>query len=98
MGVLTHGRMLPSVEMDKQKWKEVFGDTFKNKLPEQAAFSSIFLVDDFVGSGTTFFREDEKTPGNFKGKLMKLVRGLPDPGSDWRLADDVVIYVHHYIG
>lgn len=98
MGVLTHERMLPSVEMDKQKWKDVFADTFRDKLPEDSAFSSIVLVDDFVGSGTTFFREDEDTPGRFKGKLMKLVRGLPDPGDDWRLADEVVIYVHHYIG
>lgn len=98
MGILTHERMLPSVEMDKQKWKDVFADTFKNKFPEESAFSSIVLVDDFVGSGTTFFREDEKAVDGFKGKLVKLLRGLPDQDDDWRLADEVVIYVHHYIG
>lgn len=96
MGVLTHERMLPSVEMDHRKWKSVFKKTFENSFPGESGFSSVFLIDDFVGSGTTFFRKEDG--GNQAGKLAKLMKNLPDEDEKWRLANEVVFYVHHYIG
>jgi hypothetical protein len=96
MGTLSHEQMLPSVEMDGAKWKAVLKKMRKAVKDEKAAVSKIFLIDDFVASGTTFLRQEDD--GTWDGKLIKLLRTMPKEDKAWIVADCATIHVHHYIG
>lgn len=48
-----------------------------NEVPDkQATFKTIFLLDDFSGSGLSLIRKDDK--GNYEGKLQKMYQRLFD--------------------
>lgn len=96
MGTLSHEQMLPSVEMDPKKWKAVLGKMRKQVKDTSAPISKIFLIDDFVASGTTFLRQEED--GEWDGKLIKLLRAVPREDKEWAIDDNATIHVHHYIG
>jgi len=58
-----------------------------------ARFSFVFLLDDFVASGTTLLRE---TGGIWKGKLLRFWDDTQSVIAS-HFEDDWVLHVHHYI-
>jgi hypothetical protein len=95
MGVLSHEQMLPSVEMNREKWKAVLKKMRKHLKDDKLGISKLVLIDDFVGSGTTFLRLEDD---GWDGKLCKMLNSLPDQGKDWIIEDGATVHVHHYIG
>lgn len=75
----------------KSKLAEALRD---RRLPGEAKFQSVIVVDDFSGSGTTMLRLDD---GNWKGKLPKIQRHIAELKSNDVIAEDANVIVLLYL-
>ena len=96
-GVISNEQIVVAAHIDEEKWD----DLLKNlrKAPGQAPdarFSLVYLIDDFVGTGTTFIRKDSES-GAWKGKLAKFHKTVRDYRRDSPFEPSVGVCVHHYI-
>lgn len=94
-GIINNEQIVTAPRINQHKWKELLDDLRKATGNVEERFAFVYLVDDFVGSGTTLLRKED---GNWKGKL-------------WRFWDDVerdgvlgthfdqgwTVCVHHYL-
>lgn len=97
--LLTNEQLVLATQLDTEKWEDLLGNLREDLKDEQAQFRLVYLVDDFAGTGTSFFRYNDKKQ-KWSGKLWRfresierarqaLGRDLFDP--NWELC------VHHYI-
>lgn len=96
-GVISNEQIVVAAHIDEEKW----GDLLKNlrKAPGQAPdarFALVYLIDDFVGTGTTFIRKDSES-GAWKGKLAKFYKTVQDYHRGSPFEPSVGVCVHHYI-
>ena len=88
--------------MNRDKWAEVSKKLRKALGDDNARFSRVFLIDDFVGSGKTLLRWEEEE-SQWDGKLVKFWnegQRLMDDGQTVfasHLESSWSLYVHHYI-
>jgi len=87
------------INVDYDKWE----DLGKNLSQESGMvagekFDSVYLIDDFTASGTTFIRQ---VHGEWKGKLKRfndqIVAAKKDLGETFPIASNYALHVHHYI-
>lgn len=75
-------QVLPMYYPNQEKLQDMYDELHKDSLlkgTNRNLFESLFLVDDFTASGTSFARkEDEK----FKGKIIKILKGLKPSDAD----------------
>jgi hypothetical protein len=99
VGLLSNEQLVPATQLDGEKWEDLLGNLRKDLNDPKAQFRLVYLVDDFAGTGTSFFRYNEKRQ-KWTGKLcrfkdsIELARQAPggDPfEADWELC------VHHYL-
>ena len=99
VGLLTNEQLVLATQLDKEKWEDLLGNLREDLKDEQALFRLVYLVDDFAGTGTSFFRYNEKKQ-TWSGKLWRFKESIEGArqvlGSDpfdpnWELC------VHHYI-
>lgn len=99
VGLLTNEQLVLATQLDKEKWEDLLGNLREDLKDEQALFRLVYLVDDFAGTGTSFFRYNE-TKKKWSGKLWRFKESIEGArqvlGSDpfdpnWELC------VHHYI-
>lgn len=99
VGLLTNEQLVLATQLDKEKWEDLLGNLREDLKDEQALFRLVYLVDDFAGTGTSFFRYNEKKE-KWSGKLWRFKESIEGArqvlGSDpfdpnWELC------VHHYI-
>lgn len=96
-GRIQNDQVAPAIELDPGKWGSMLSKLQKD--PDggpDARFEFVFLLDDFVGSGTTLLRiEDKQT---LDGKLLKLwdLMKRNDLVSKI-LAPTYQVVVHHYV-
>lgn len=64
---------------------------------EPATFESVWLIDDFTGSGQTLIRPDPDSIGEFKGKLPKFRQRLEQLGGLGLLESDASVDVLIYV-
>ena len=98
-GLLTNEQLVIATQVDQDKWKDLLDSLREDLKDNTARFKLIYLIDDFAGTGTSFFRYNEKK-GKWTGKLLRFRDSLenalgtvPD-----LLADDWQLCIHHYIG
>jgi hypothetical protein len=101
VGLLTNEQLVVATQVDSDKWQDLL-QSLRNDLADPAAcFRLVYLIDDFVGTGTSFLRYDE-TKLKWKGKLIKFKSALDaavaQQGSGGLLATDWQLCVHHYVG
>lgn len=83
-------QVLPMYYPNQEKLQDMFDELQKDSLLKGTSrnlFESLFLVDDFTASGTSFARmEDDK----FKGKIIKVLKGLKpkEAGTDGKSDDE----------
>lgn len=68
-------QVLPMYYPNQEKLQDMYDELQKDSLlkgTNRNLFESLFLVDDFTASGTSFARKEEK----FKGKIIKVLREL----------------------
>lgn len=99
VGLLTNEQLVLATQLDKEKWEDLLGNLREDLKDEQALFRLVYLVDDFAGTGTSFFRHN-KEKQKWSGKLWRFKESIEGArqvlGSDpfdpnWELC------VHHYI-
>lgn len=95
-GVISHEQVATAPRINRAKWDELLKDLRKSTGNPDERFSFVYLVDDFVGSGTTLLREEEG--GNWNGKLLRFWNDLNDAGVlEGHFEQDWTLCVHHYI-
>jgi hypothetical protein len=85
-GILSHEQIYLTYELSEQRVAKMkdeliedLNNRFKlelNKDSEQAKFKTLFLIDDFSASGTSYLKQNEK--GQLKGKIAGLYEDLFD--------------------
>ncbi|OKH72775.1 hypothetical protein EB72_20130 [Mycobacterium sp. SWH-M1] len=100
VGLISNEQVVGSAQLDSDKWKDLLGTLREDTDDPEARFGAVYLIDDFVATGTTFFRIDQKS-GVPKGKIVKFAKSLEkavdDLGSQI-FEDDYRVNVHHYVG
>lgn len=92
-GLISNEQVVTSPRFNEEKWSDLLGDLRKDVGDPTARFAFVFLIDDFVGSGTTLLR---KKGEEWNGKLRRFWDDMKDRRttyfeSDWSLC------VHHYV-
>ncbi|PWB91347.1 hypothetical protein C5688_06495 [Methylocystis sp. MitZ-2018] len=92
-------QVVPMMNVDYEKWKDLDEKLREDGSPgERPKFDSVYLIDDFTASGTTFIRNID---GNWKGKLKTFNDIISD--ARLRLKDEFPInenydlHIHHYV-
>lgn len=101
VGVLTNEQLVVATQVDKDKWQDLRATLRADLKDEDARFAVVYLIDDFMGTGTSLLRYDE-VKKKWKGKLAKfsdsLFSALESLGKDRLLESNWQLCVHHYIG
>lgn len=93
VGIINNEQVVVATQIDSGKWDSLLEDLRKGVADEQARFSIVYLIDDFVASGTTLLKQRKD---QWSGKLIRF----------WNSAEDVlnthfdqglVVCIHHYI-
>jgi hypothetical protein len=99
-GILSTEQIVLATHIDEQKWEDLGKNLREDPLlagVSDPKFVSIYLLDDFNASGTTFMRKREK----WKGKLFKfrdvIKRGRETLKDTFPVHKDYSLYVHHYV-
>jgi hypothetical protein len=101
VGLLTNEQLVLATQVDKDKWQDL-RSTLREELKDDAArFAIIYLLDDFMGTGTSLLRFDDETK-KWKGKLIRFKESLEaaaeEVGEDGFLEPNWQLCIHHYIG
>ena len=100
VGVLSNEQIVHSTQIDPDKWKDLLVKLRQDVRDPDARFRSVYLVDDFAGTGSSFLRRDTDT-NKWIGKLIRfrdsLDRATSELGQDRIFADDWAIGVHYYV-
>lgn len=99
VGLLTNEQFVLATQLDRQKWEDLITDLRKDLKDNNAQFRLVFLIDDFVGTGTSFHRWNEKK-SKWSGKLQRFKDSLDEAVrllEHHVFAPDWVLCIHHYI-
>lgn len=107
---IKNDQILLATEISDEKWADVLDSLRKDLGDKHARFKFAFLLDDFIGTGSTLIRLDK---GKWKGRLVRFWLALPEgdkqrtsgdeiasggvPADDTVFEPNFVIQVHHYI-
>lgn len=98
VGLLSNEQFVIQTQVDSYKWESLLSDLRADLKDPAALFEFVFLVDDFMGTGSSYLRYD-KEKKKWKGKATKFIESLmlaqeqqPIMAKDWQL------HVHHYLG
>ncbi len=98
IGILSNEQFVIQTQTDRFKWASLLRDLRRAQPDDaEAAFEVVVLVDDFMGTGSSFLRYDTDEQ-KWTGKLCKFLDSLHDAldkvpvvAKDWQLC------VHHYL-
>jgi hypothetical protein len=93
-GLISNEQTVTAPRLNDEKLDELLEDLRKDLNDATARFAFVFLIDDFVGSGTTLLRKKED--GRWTGKLFRF---WEDNESRFKkyFEDDWSLCVHHYL-
>lgn len=101
VGRISNEQVVVGIQLDPEKWDDLRQELAKDlrnlKAQQDPTFNTIYLVDDFAGSGTSFIRLEIDAHGKrvWKGKLMRFLRSLKNgknvQSKQWTLV------IHHLI-
>jgi len=93
-GLISNEQTVTAPRLNDEKLDELLEDLRKDLNDAQARFAFVFLIDDFVGSGTTLLRK--KDDGKWTGKLFRFWEDNEDRFKKY-FEDDWSLCVHHYL-
>lgn len=104
-GVLANDQIVLATHIDDEKWVDLGDKLTEDRLfapDERPLFETVYLVDDFTGSGTSFVRR--KKSGSWTGKIEKFWKALKKArdhveadGKIFPLSGAFTLHIHHYI-
>ena len=92
-GLLSNEQVVVAHQIGEEKWQELLEDLRSDTGEPDARFESIYLIDDFVGSGKTLLRQDKAA---WKGKLPRFWRENHEY-LQTHFTAEWGFYIHHYI-
>lgn len=98
VGLITNEQVVGSTQIDSAKWADLLDELQKDLEDDEARFRAVYLIDDFAGTGTSFFRLEA---GKAKGKLAKFANSVRDAQATLERSifeDDYRVFIHHYVG
>lgn len=110
VGLLSNEQMATATQIDTAKWKDIRDELRKDIGDASALVRQVYLIDDFAGTGTSFIRKKLDDDGavviedgnpKWTGKLRRFRDSVLKSHAELEgelLADDWVLYVHHYVG
>lgn len=110
VGLLSNEQMATATQIDIGKWGDILKELRKDAEVGTEKISQIYLIDDFAGTGTSFFRAKLDDDGvqviedgrpKWTGKLKRFhdsVLRANEELEEELLADDWELHVHHYVG
>ncbi len=94
---LSNEQVVLVTQVDDDKWADLLKKLRENLGDSGARFSTVWLIDDFTGSGTTLLRNEGTADSpNWKGKLDKFWRSIQSR-RDSAFTGSFEVFVHHYI-
>jgi hypothetical protein len=94
-GIISNEQVVLATEIGEQKWDSLLKDLRADLNDPSATFSSIFLLDDFVGSGKTLIRQGANGQ-TWEGRLPKFWTIIQNRVQS-HFAPNYRVYVHHYV-
>lgn len=99
-GILSNEQMVMTPQLDLEKWKDLLNELRSETQDDSAKFKLAYLIDDFMGTGTSFLRfKSEKN--EWGGKLARFQNSLTavkqDMGDDFPFEPGWELCIHHYI-
>lgn len=95
VGLVSNEQIAVGAQNDEEKWDSLRKDLRHDTRDADAKFEFIYVLDDFVGSGSTLLRFDEEK-GAWTGKLVKFWRNIR-PFRETHFAERLTVCVHHYL-
>lgn len=98
VGILSNEQIVVATQVDKAKWADIFGK-LKKEQGKDATFDRIYLIDDFIASGTTLLRFEEEAK-TWDGKILRFRETLRDAQKafeDAAILATLPVHVHHYL-
>lgn len=94
-GLVSNEQVVTAPRFNKAKWDDLLKDLRDDLKDLEARFAFVFLVDDFIATGTTLLRWDE-SKSCWNGKLYRFWEDIQEVAqshfeSEWMLC------VHHYL-
>ena len=96
---LSNEQFVQGTQVDPEKWKDLLEHLRKDLSDDGARFRIVYLIDDFIGTATSFLRFDEKK-STWKGKLPRFrdsVKNAEKELGDKPFADGWELCIHHYV-
>jgi hypothetical protein len=93
-GTISNEQVITAPRVNDEKWADLIKDLREDLKDAEARFSSVFLIDDFIGSGTTLLRKED---GRWKGKLARFWDDV-QRFLGTHFEEGWTLDIHHYIG
>lgn len=98
VGVISNEQVVIQTQIDSEKWNNILGKLREEEFASaDEKFAAVFLIDDFMGTGSTFLRTEKE---EWKGKLTKFIESVSKAENDLEeslFEDECLLGVHHYI-
>lgn len=98
---LTNEQLVVAIQVDKEKWFSLLEKLRKDLNDNSARFAIVYLIDDFMGTGTSLLRFNEERK-KWEGKLVRFKESMEAAvasiGDDQLFEPDWHLCVHHYVG
>ena len=99
-GVLSNEQVVHATQIDTPKWQDLLTKLREDQQDAVARFGSVYLVDDFAGTGSSFLRRDETGKG-WTGKLRRFLASVERAVSEFQhdgvFLPDWELCVHYHI-
>jgi len=92
-GIVSNEQVVVATELDETKWDSLRKALREDAKESEALFETIYLIDDFIGSGKTLIRFENES---WFGKLPKFF-GRNAKYRDKHFAANAAVCVHHYM-
>lgn len=98
VGKLGNEQFAIQTQIDVGKWNDLLADLRRDLKSTDATFEVVYLVDDFMGTSSSFLRWDEEKK-EWTGKLARFVKSLDSASGAGVsiLAEGWKLHVHHYL-
>ena len=100
VGAISNEQVVLTAQLDLDKWQDLIASLRDDLQDPTARFSAVYLIDDFMGTGTSFLRFSDGKQ-SWKGKLMRfrdsVLRATKELGDSSPFADDWELCAHHYL-
>lgn len=99
VGAVSNEQVVLTTQLDIDKWKDLLATLRKDLAEPAARFASVYLIDDFMGTGTSFLRFSQEKNA-WKGKLMRFRDSVQRATVDLDerpFEDGWELRAHHYL-